>query len=91
MNPIRAILALCLLLSACGKDPVSRSGTDNAEVQVDLLFTHDGCKVYRFSDVGYYRYYAVCGNAQVSTSYSNQQSCGKYACPKPDEITTAAP
>ena len=33
---------------------------NNRTYQVDYLFEHDGCKVYRFTDHGYYVYFTNC-------------------------------
>jgi Domain of unknown function (DUF4884) len=33
---------------------------NNATYQVDYLFEHDGCKVYRFFDAGHYVYFTNC-------------------------------
>ena len=73
---MRKILALLILLplAACDSDPVSSAATDNQQVKVDLLFTHDGCKVYRFHDGGYNHYFSDC---RGSTTTSWTQYCGK--------------
>lgn len=47
-------------LNGCEVDAVSTSRTDNADVQVDKLFTHDGCTVYRFEDYGNHHYFVKC-------------------------------
>lgn len=41
---------------------------------VELLFTHDGVKVYRFFDTGHWHYYAV---APSGASTSSGYNCGK--------------
>jgi Domain of unknown function (DUF4884) len=40
-------------------EPIASTPSSNPDVQVDLLFTHDGCSVYRFHD-GTYHYYVRC-------------------------------
>lgn len=60
---MRAILVAALLLTACYKDPVSSSSTNNPSVTVALLFEHEGCRVYRFSDAGRAHYYVKCSNS----------------------------
>lgn len=41
--------------------PVSTDKPDNNRTyQVDYLFEHDGCKVYRFYDMGNYVYFTNC-------------------------------
>jgi hypothetical protein len=46
-----ALLVACLLVG-CGADAVSTAHTDNAQINVERLFDHDGCTVYRFQDGG---------------------------------------
>ena len=64
-----------MLLTGCEKTPVNRTGTNNPEVLVDTLFTHEGCTVYRFTDSGHFHYYTKC-NTGTSETLSTQ-SCGK--------------
>lgn len=45
---------------------------NNADYQVDYLFEHDGCKVYRFIDNGNYVYFTNC-NGNV-TSIENDST-----------------
>lgn len=54
---------LLFLAFGCSKNPVKVSSTDNPEISVQLLFEHEGCKVYRFVDEGY-RYYTTCGGVE---------------------------
>ena len=84
---MKRIALLCLLagLSACETSPVSTQQTDNKEVTVDLLFTHDGCKVYRFLDDGFH-YYAVCTQGAAATS--SEIRVGKKH--RPEEIATVS-
>lgn len=67
-------IAICLLLAACQKDAVSVSRTDNADIQVEELFTHNGCTVSRFQDSGYSHYFADCRGTLTST---HSEYCGK--------------
>ena len=53
------IIIAVLFLGACAKDPESTKRVGIA-FQVDKLFTHEDCTLYRFSDMGYPRYYAKC-------------------------------
>lgn len=76
------ILIVLLALVGCAKDPISTSNTDNSNFQVELLFTHEGCRVYRFIDSDR-RYFTNCTSTEYSTSYS----CGKnQRCAKPESI-----
>lgn len=53
-----ALIALAAL-TGCGHDAVSTATTSNPDVPVQLLFEHDGVKVYRFEDFGNHVYYTV--------------------------------
>lgn len=71
-------IALAVMLSACeGVSPVSRSRTDNVEVTVEKLFTHEGCAVYRFHDDGRPHYYVVCDRGAAQASDDTRESTGK--------------
>jgi len=66
MNPkiihwASVILVAGALIYGCASDGVKTVQTDNRDIHVTLLFEHDGCKVYRFTDAGSYIYYANCG------------------------------
>ena len=60
---------------ACNADPVATTKSSNPEISVELLFEHDGCRVYRFTDV-YKRYYVRCpGGGEVASTHT--EYCGK--------------
>lgn len=63
---MKNLLLLSFLLVGCAKDPLSTSRSDNPSFSPDLLFQHDGVKVYRFRDAGRYIYYT---DARGHTSY----------------------
>jgi hypothetical protein len=71
------MLSGCLCASGCvtRASPVAVHPTDNAEVKVEHLFTHDGCAVYRFRDAGYH-YYVRCDGAGSAMTHS-LEPCGK--------------
>ena len=48
----RVVLLIAIGLSGCYRDPISVSLTENREFDVEKLFTHRGCTVYRFFDNG---------------------------------------
>ena len=68
-------IAAVVLLTACSKDPVLTTTTNNQQVKIDELFTHKGLTVYRFYDHGKPVYFTKRGD--VSASYT--EYCGK-AC-----------
>jgi len=58
-------------LSCARQIPVSRVIPDNNKTyQVDFLFEHDGCKVYRFTDRGNNIYFTNC-NGEVTSFASD--------------------
>lgn len=65
------VVVLLIVLSGCDVDPVSQSNTNNKEIQVDLLFTHDGCNVYRFNDGGNNHYFVKCRDATTQATISD--------------------
>ncbi len=73
---LSTLCLVSLLLAGCGRAPVSTSRTNNPEVPVDLLFEHDGVKVYRFYDNGHTVYYT---DARGATAW--EQSQGKTSFP----------
>jgi len=80
------LLLAVLCLSACEKNPVSTHATDNTEIAVSKLFTHEDCTVYRFEDDGWDHYYVVCGGSHTA-SVTDKYGCGK-GCVRQDEIPT---
>lgn len=72
MRIILLVFPLFLFYS-CAKDPVSSSITDNPGIEAELLFTHEGCKIFRFRDSGHLNYFTTCD----SVTYKRSQSCGK--------------
>lgn len=88
----RTLLAATILLGAfgCFNEPVTRQTTNNADVPLDLLFTSpEGCRVYRFVDGVYPRYFAACPGATVMSGHL--QSTGKTAIMVPETIATVRP
>lgn len=64
---LAAPLALFPLVMACVNDPVATAPSNNEEIHVDELFTHDGCTVYRFRDGNYHCYVRCTGEPVVKT------------------------
>jgi hypothetical protein len=63
-----ACMTLLLFSLGCAEKPVSTAPSNNANISVDFLFEHDGCKVYRFMDDGYYRYFVKCKTSAETLS-----------------------
>lgn len=58
-----ALISCILGLSSCGLGgkPIAKSASDNnPSYKVEYLFEHEGCKVYRFMDMGNYIYFTNC-------------------------------
>ena len=73
MRPLLFIVTLAC--AGCLAAPLETAPTANPAIQVDLLFEHDGCRVYRFMDGGYH-YFARCqGAGQAATVLPDR--CGK--------------
>jgi hypothetical protein len=66
------ILIVCSAFLSCSRQiPVSRAIPENNKTyQVDFLFEHDGCKVYRFVDRGNNVYFTNC-NGEVTSLKSD--------------------
>ena len=69
--------SLLVLIISCGffscnhQIPISKVTPENNKTyQVDFLFEHDGCKVYRFLDSGDYVYFTNC-NGDVTSIKSD--------------------
>ncbi len=81
-----ATCVLAMLLTACVNDPLATSPSSNPDLHVDTLFTHDGCTVYRFHDLGYH-YYVRCLGAPSAGPVATFTCRGK-GCPNEDAIPT---
>ncbi|MFV0417384.1 MAG: DUF4884 domain-containing protein [Dysgonomonas sp.] len=64
MKRLSFLSAICMLfaLSSCytGRPVAKQVPQNNNTYKVDYLFEHDGCKVYRFYDMGNYVYFTNC-------------------------------
>ena len=75
------IILTAIGLQACSETPVKSDVVGNG-VDLDLLFEHDGCRVYRFYDYGSAHYFTDCRG-----SVSDLRSCGKN-CTREESIET---
>jgi len=71
MKNIRLILAASILvMSSCSGSksiPISKAvAANNTSYEVEYLFEHEGCKVYRFLDTGHYVYFTNCRGTVTS-------------------------
>ncbi len=72
MKQILIICTLLLLLFSCKGKSIETH--QKGDFEVEFLFEHDGCKVYRFQDNGRYIYWSNCSG---KISYNEIHSSGK--------------
>lgn len=84
MKKVFLIVLVAVSLMACKKGAMNTSKTINPEFDLELLFEHDGCKVYRFYD-GRYIYYTDC---RGQASWSVTTSSGKNSNTTHHQVTT---
>lgn len=77
MSKIILILFL-LLLAGCSVKPIETIKTNNNKINVEKLFTHEGCSIYRFQDCGYYRYYVNCKGSVIQSESHPKYSLLQY-------------
>lgn len=72
------LLVMLALLAACAAPAESRAASSNSAIPVEVLFTVDGCTVYRFVDTRSH-YFARCTVAPVTTAVTStvEEHCGK--------------
>ncbi|MBP1638045.1 MAG: hypothetical protein H6Q18_834 [Bacteroidetes bacterium] len=64
------IIAICLLSTSCivNRPLTVQPSENNNTYTIEYLFEHEGCKVYRFLDRGYYVYFTNCNGTVTSVS-----------------------
>lgn len=83
-----------LALASCKDDPAPKEivATGTPGRTVELLFEQDACRVYRFYDESYARYFVVCptGTVVASQMEAHRHSNGKtsYTQYVPNDIPT---
>ncbi|MDB5244545.1 MAG: hypothetical protein JWN18_415 [Parcubacteria group bacterium] len=82
------IIAALIGLAACEKAPLRTESSNNAQINVQLLFEHDGCKIYRFADNGYNLYFTKCDRGQSHVSWNQTMMVGKAVLTRPMEVQT---
>ncbi len=74
-NFLLAFSAIFLISCGIMRQPVTTTVPDNNKTyQVDYLFEHDGCKVYRFQDIGHYVYFTNCVGDVTSIKKDSTES-----------------
>jgi hypothetical protein len=72
---MKIAIPLLILLTGCGvgAKPLQKQKADNNKTyNVEYLFEHDGCKVYRFSDIGGYVYFTNCRGETIAKKDSTE-------------------
>lgn len=68
-------ILLPFLISCSIGQPISKGAPYNNEsYQVEYLFEHDGCKVYRFYDRGNYVYFTNCRSDVTAISTDSTET-----------------
>ncbi len=90
--PRLTIFAALAFLAGCypARPALQKQPTNNDAFKIDYLFTHDGCRVYRFIDVGPHYFVRCDGPApeQPQASATTLVSCGK-SCTQEERVPTA--
>jgi len=68
LTKFSGLVLFVLLFNSCGiNQPISTQlPSNNGTYAVDYLFEHEGCKVYRFQDMGHYVYFTNCAGEVTS-------------------------
>ncbi|CAB4127431.1 hypothetical protein UFOVP75_193 [uncultured Caudovirales phage] len=61
---------LALLLSGCNVTPPTYVSTSDPTTPLRVVFVHDGCTMYEFSDAGLPHYFAHCKDGTVDVGSS---------------------
>lgn len=62
------LLITCFSSCYSGRPVAKQKPGNNQTYNVDYLFEHDGCKVYRFYDMGNYVYFTNCSGDVTAIS-----------------------
>jgi hypothetical protein len=74
LKSIMLLIASATFASCSIQKPISKTSPENnRSYDVEYLFEHDGCKVYRFRDMGQFIYFTNCqGNVTAVKNDSVQ-------------------
>lgn len=86
----KIIPIIVILLCGCENKPVASVSTNNNDIHLELLFEHEGYKVYRFHDNGNAHYY-VTPQGMTSATVTESVPAGKTVIitSKSEEIETS--
>jgi hypothetical protein len=80
------VLWSCLLVGCSAPAAIGSIESNNPDVHLELLFSHDGCDVYRFHDGGS-RYFVKC-SGHATTSVMETVKHGKSVRQDTVTVTT---
>lgn len=80
------ILILIILLSSCDEMGEPKENVQKGDFNLQLLFEHDSCKVYRFQDGSRYIYWSNC-QGKIQNDY--ETGSGKHKRYHKGETTTS--
>ena len=83
-----AVLATTMV-AGCEK-PAEAVAHAGIGFNVERLFTHAGCTVFRFEDGGSNRYFTRCDGIAAQATTTWQESCGRN-CTRPVEVSGGRP
>jgi hypothetical protein len=66
-----------IYLTSCD-EPIQTKQTNNADYQVQYLFTNDSCNVFKFEDNGNYVYFIDCTGKTVYKQHKTQKQVNTY-------------
>lgn len=84
-----ALVASLTLIGCESRQSERSTAVGSGGYQVDTLFHHEGCTIYRFTDNLRSRYYSRCDGVQ-SSGVEWPESCGKN-CTRNQGIETSYP
>ncbi len=87
---LRLAASFAFLLACVGCEPWPEGTPASVKHGVKLLFVHDGCAVYSFSDSGREMYFTRCDRAVHSSATRPRHHAGKHTVPEQD-VQTAYP
>ena len=67
-------IILLFMMVSCSKEVLEKIETNNVDINVSYLFSHQGCSVFRFYDHGDAIYFSDCSQ---DFKYTKNESCGK--------------
>lgn len=75
------LLFVVVMLGGCPVKPAEVGQPENnSKIQVAVMFTFEGCSVYRFKDGMHTVYYSNCSKATMCADESCGENCTQRVC-----------